>query len=592
MPDIAAQSFSIKSLLSRPAADFDADVPGSAEFIAASEADRVTLEAGYQDLAGTPTFISQVTKGIVDEWELTLSPAVVASRVRGRDPLTLLLERPVMMVFPRSPERQQVETVATQAEGGGNYRIVNPEQSPLGRWTARTIAGAVIARLNEDLPVGEQLSLSWQVRDYEIRTDYSASGRPVDILGELAEPWNQAAPTAVDVLIEGLVVIIRNRQPIPPAEYTFALADARIKRLTITKRRPRRTGQVTLSGMSVQIEGNGLVGVQLPDPTVDVEETPNRTSITVTTPTGTFTYRMPDGVLIRSEKVVFGEMGNGLEMISRETTENDWTVVQYDNMRPLNAPNQLRQRVVVEGIHPSDTTARTFQVLRTEDVTFEYDTQEFLYRTTSTKRELNLRGGDMRLTERVVKDYDETGPLRYEIVTTTARWNDRIGYWTLVNRDGAPASGYRPGGPGRSKVTWIPGGMRPGLNNSGTLIPVMIQETISTAPDAEPLIYSNDNLTLEELRVIFNQIAQASGLWEYELAIECITMPWLKKHVGIQFTGARDADGTLIPFHPDLPAGYLRPALIVEHQLRYVEGEGPDASSLTSMVRAVYWSAT
>jgi hypothetical protein len=591
MPDIAAQSFSIKSLLSRPAADFDADVPGSAEFIAASEADRVTLEAGYQDVMGTPTFISQVTKGIVDEWELTLSPAVVASRVRGRDPLTLLLERPVMMVFPRSPERTVVETVATQAEGGGNYRVVNPDHSPLGRWTARTIAEAVIARVNEDLLPTEQLVLSWQVRDYEIRSDYSASGRPVDILGELAEPWNQVPAMAVDVLIEGLVVIIRNREPVPPAEYTFALADARIKRLTITKRRPRRTGQVTLSGMSVQIEGNGRIGLELPDPTVDIEETPNRTSTTVTTPTGTFTYRMPDGVLIRSEKVVFGEGPNGLEMISRETTENDWTLTQYDNMRPLNAPNQLHQTVVIEGIHPSDPS-RTFQVLRTEDVTFEYDAQEFLYRTTSTKRELNLRAQDMRLTERITKDYDETGPLRYEIVTTTARWNDRIGFWTLINRDAAPASGYRPGGPGRSKVTWIPGGLKPGLNNSGTLIPVMIQETISEAPDAEPFIYSNDNLTLEELRAIFTQIASASGLWEYELSIECITMPWLRKHVGIQFMGARDADGTLIPFHPDLPPGYLRPALIVEHQLRYVEGDGPDASSLTSMVRALYWSAT
>jgi hypothetical protein len=592
MPDIAAQSFSIKSLLSRPAADFDADVPGSAEFIAASEADRVTLEAGYQDVTGTPTFISQVTKGIVDEWELTLSPAVIASRVRGRDPLTLLLERPVMMVFPRSPERAVVETVATLAEGGGNYRVVNPDHSPLGRWTARTIAEAVIARLNEDLAPTEQLVLSWQVRDYEIRSDYSASGRPVDILGELAEPWNQVPAMAVDVLIEGLVVIIRNRQPVPPAEYTFALADARIKRLTITKRRPRRTGQVTLSGMSVQIEGNGRVGLELPDPTIDIEETPNRTSATVTTPTGTFTYRMPEGLLIRSVKVVFGASPlGGEEMISRETTENDWTAVQYDNMRPLNAANQISQRVVIEGIHPSDPS-RTFQVLRTEDVTFEYDTQEFLYRTTSTKRELNLRARDMRMTERVTKDYDETGPLRYEIVTTTARWNDRIGFWTLISRDGAPASGYRPGGPGRSKVTWIPGGLKPGLNNSGTLIPVMIQETISEAPDAEPFIYSNDNLTLEELRAIFNQIAQASGLWEYELSIECITMPWLRKHVGIQFTGARDADGTLIPFHPDLPPGYLRPALIVEHQLRYVEGDGPDASSLTSMVRALYWSAT
>ena len=532
-----------------------------------------------------------MTKGIVDEWELTLAPNLIASRVRGRDSLTLLLERPITKVYKRSPERETLESVATEAEGGGNYRVVNPDFSPLGRWTARTIAEDVIVDLNADLPAAEQLTLAWQVRDYEIRSDYSASGRPLDILAELAEPWNQALPTTVDVLMEGLVIIVRNREPIPVADYVFPVTDARIKRLTITKRRPRRIGEVTLSGMPVQIEGEGLIGVTLPDPSTDIEETPNRTTATVVTPTGTFTYRMPDGVLIQSVKVIFGTSPSGLsEMISRETVDNVWSEVQYDNMRPLNAANQLSQIVTVEGIHPSDTVGRTFQVLRTEEVSYEYDAQEFLYRTTATKKELNLRAREMKLTERITKDYDETGPLRYEIVTTTARWNDRIGYWTLLNRDAAPASGYRPGGPGRARVVWIPAGIHPGSNNSGEMIPVMLQETISTAPDALPFLYSNDNLTLEELRVIFDQLALASGLWEYELAMECITMPWLKKHVGIQFTGCRDSGGALIPFHADLPAGHLRAALVLEHQLRYIEAEGADGASLTSMVRAVYWS--
>lgn len=591
MPDLAAQSFTIKSLLNRPSADFDADVPGSAEFIAASEADRVTLEAGYRDAAGVPTFIGQVTKGIVDEWELTLAPNLIASRVRGRDSLTLLLERPVTKVYKRSPEREVQESVATEAEGGGNFRVVNPDLSPLGRWTARMIAEDLIIDLNADLPVGEQLFLSWQVRDYEIRSDYSASGRPLDVIAELAEPWNQAPPTTVDVLMDGLVIIVRNRAPIPVADYVFPITDARIKRLTITKRRPRRIGEVTLSGMPVQMEGEGLLGVTMPDHSIDIEETPHRTTATVTTPSGTFTYRMPDGVLIHSVKTIFGTSPSGLqEMISRETVDNVWTEVQFDNMRPLNAANQLSQIVTVEGIHPSDTVSRTFQVLRTEEVSYEYDVQEFLYRTTAVKKELNLRAHQMNLTERIVKDYDETGPLRYEIVTTTSRWNDRIGFWVLQNRDAAPASGYRPGGPGRSRVIWVPAGIHPGLNNSGEMIPVMIQETISTAPDALPFLYSNDNLTLEELRLIFNQLADASGLWEYELALECITMPWLKKHVGIQFMGCRDSGGALIQFHADQPAGALRSALVLEQQLRYIEAEGADGASLTSLVRAVYWS--
>ena len=77
---------------------------------------------------------------------------------------------------------------------------------------------------------------------------------------------------------------------------------------------------------------------------------------------------------------------------------------------------------------------------------------------------------------------------------------------------------------------------------------------------------------------------------EYELAFPGVTMPWLKKHVGIQFTACRDGAGALIPFHGDLPAGHLRPALVVETGLRYVEGDGLDASTLESQVHGLYWS--
>jgi hypothetical protein len=590
MPDLEAQSFTLRAMLDRPAADFDAEVPGSAVFMEASEGDRVTLEAGYRDAAGVPTFIGQVTKGVVDEWEMVLAPDRILCSVRGRDPLTLLLERLVTKVFPRSPAREVLETVASLAEGGGNIRIINRAQAPPGRWTARAIAETVLADLNADLPAPEQLTLSWEVPNYELRSDYSASGRRLDVIAELAAPWSQAEPSKVDILLEGLTVVVRNRTPVPPAAYSFPIHDARIKQLRITKRRPRRIGEVILSGMAVQISGAGLLGVTLPSPTIDIEETPNRTTITVDTPTGSFTYRMPDGVLLKSVKAIFAASPlGGQQMISRETVENEWSEVQYDNARPLNAANQLSQLVTVEGIHPADK-GKTFQVLRTEAVSYEYDAQEFLTRTTAIKRELNLKARQMDIKERVTKDYDETGPLRYDIVTTTSRWNDRIGFWFLVSRDGAPASGYRPGGPGRSKVTWIPAGQKPGLNDSGQLIPVMLQRTISTEPDAEPFVYSNDNLTLEELERIFAQLAEASDLWEYELAMECITMPWLKKGVGFQLTACKDTNGALLQFHPDLPAGHLRPALVLEQQLRYVDAEGEDGASLTSTVRALYWS--
>lgn len=592
MPDLEAGSFTIRALLERPAADFDADVPDSAVFTAATEADRVTLEAGYRDVAGQATYIGQVKKGIVDEWEITLAPAVIQSRVRGRDALTRLLERPITKLFPRSPAREVTETVATVAEGGGNVRIPAVAQAPHGRWRASQIAQTIIDDLNASLPAAEQLTLSWETRDYEIRSDYSASGRPIDVIADLASPWSQARPSTVDVLLEGLTIIVRNRVPVPSADYAFPLEDARIKQVTITKRRPQRLGEVILSGMSVQIEGAGLIGQELPDPTVEIEETPNRTEVEYQTPTGTVRYRVPDGVLLKSVKTVFADSPTGGQhMIARETIDNTWDEVQYDNGRPLSAASQRTQRTAVEGIHPSDK-AKTFQPLRTEAVSYDYDAQDYLTRITAIKRELNLKARTLDLKERVIKDYTDIGPLQYEIVTTTARWNNKLGIWGLINRDGATASGYRPGGPGRSKVLFIPADRKPGENDSGQLLPVMIQKTISADPDAQPLSYANENLTLEDLEFILVQLEEASGLWEYELVLECVTMPWLKKGVGIQFTECKDKNGVLIPFHPGLPAGHLRPALVVEHTIRYVEAEGEDASSLTSLVRALYWSAT
>jgi hypothetical protein len=606
MPDLEAQSFTIKSPLDRPAKDFSAEVPGTQAFVEASEADRITLEAGYRDLAGNETLVGQIRKGIVDEWELTLSPEAASTTVRGRDLMDRLIARPIAMIFPRSPVREVIDTIAGPGAGGGNLRTLTVEQAAPGRYMAAQIAAAVVAKVNAVLPAEQQLALSWETRDYEIRSDYSATGRPLDVLRDLAEPWNQVPAFAIDVMLVGLTIVVRNRQPVPPADHVIPLPDARITQVTITKRRPVRYGQVVLAGMSTQIEGvegEGIIGEDLPDPTVEIEETPNRTEVTVKTPTGTFTYRTPDGVLLHAEKPVFsGGTGGIQEMIKRETIDNEWTETQYDNGRPISAARQTTQRTLIEGIHPKDKTVRIFRTLGDETVEYEYDTQRYLVRMTAIKREVPHKAPDtFELKERVTKDYTDiaSSPPQHEIVTTAWRWENKAGMWLIKpgGRDAVTVSGYRPGGPGGFKGFFIPAGqdengreIKPGENSSGQLIPVMLAEVISDHPDAEPFSYANDNLTYQDLVFIRDQLAAASGLWEWELAFPGVTMPWLAKHVGVQFTQCRAA-GVLIPFHADLPAGHLRPALILDDTLVYVEGEGLNASSLDSTPRGVYWSA-
>ena len=136
MPDIEAETFTVRSHLERPADDFDAAIATTAAWTDASEDDRVSLSAGYKDLAGTPSYVSQIQHGVVDEWELTFAPTARSTTVRGRDPLTQLLERRVALLFPRAPERPTTDTLATPAQDGGNVATLGVTRLPLGRWTA------------------------------------------------------------------------------------------------------------------------------------------------------------------------------------------------------------------------------------------------------------------------------------------------------------------------------------------------------------------------------------------------------------------------------------------------------------------------
>jgi hypothetical protein len=602
MTELVAGAFTIKSHLERPADDFDADVADSATWLAASETDRITLQAGYRDLAGTPSFVSQIQSGIVDEWELTFEPTAQVTRLRGRDPITQLLERRLALLFPRAPERPVTDTLATEAEGGGNVATLAVTRLPAGRWTATQVAATVVATVNETIPPEQQFGLSWQTRDYELRADYSAAGRPVDILRDLAEPWSQADPTRVDVILEGLTIVVRGRNPLPTADYVFALGDARIRSATLTKRRPRRLGHVVLSGMLVQIEGTGLVGETIPDPTspaklLEIETTPNRTELETRTPNAINRYRMPDGVLVYSQKTVLtGTLSGGTSLVARDTTRNTWDDVEYDQGQPLRAALQRTQDVLVEGIHPQDK-AKLFRQLRSESVTYEYDGQEFLTRIVSTKKEINLKSNTLELSEMITKDYTDIGPLLYEVVTSVLKWNQKLGVWNLSQRDAATSSGYRPGGPGRSKVTFIPAGtdangnpIMPGQNNSGQRIPITLERTLSEAPDAEPFSYANEHLTLADLEFIMSQLEAAQELWEVEVSLDAVTMPWLRRGVVLQLTNCRDEFGELMPLDPNWPPGAMPPALVLEHLLSFRRPREGDAA-MTSQVRALYYSA-
>jgi hypothetical protein len=393
---------------------------------------------------------------------------------------------------------------------------------------------------------------------------------------------------------------------VAPASSTFTVKDARIDGLTITKRRPRRYGQVVLSGMLVQgsATGQGTGG----DPTLFIEETPNRKEVETSTqsetkgPGGlvtgrivsTLRYRMPDGVLLRSIKEVWTEGTQGLQMSQRETVENEWEEIEYDNGRPLKSASQQSQITTIEGVHPSDKTL-TFQVLERQEVAYAYDTPGFLTQQTTLKRQVNLKTKELDKKELVVRDYVDSGPLLFDLSTSTFRRNEKLGVWNLLNKEVVPQGGHRPGGPGRSRVWFIPAGKDVGSDESGTMTPVTLKDTISGDDEAQIVTYSNPNLTLADLQHIMAQLRAASGLWEYELAFTGVTMPWIRRGAVVQFTDIPDGAGGLLQIHAGLPAGVTRPAVVLDDGLTYTEG-GEDAggapvqASMKSQVRAIYYS--
>jgi len=94
--------------------------------------------------------------------------------------------------------------------------------------------------------------------------------------------------------------------------------------------------------------------------------------------------------------------------------------------------------------------------------------------------------------------------------------------------------------------------------------------------------YANPHLTAEDLVYISDQFEAASGLWEYELDLTYVAMPWIRKGNVLQITELKAEDGVT---EISLP-----PALITGQTLTFTEAS--DQPEMVSRLRAVFWSAT
>lgn len=567
---IGARRFSIDASMDIPADGFSAETDGSATFREAAEGDTIELSAGYDD-AGTPVVVEQIT-GLVNEWQLNVGTNVMSSVVSGRDKIGELLDRPFRKIFLRAPL------------GGQPLRILGiavepppPVVEPDVPFAIGTFLASEIAR---EIITAAGLTLAWQCRDYELLTNFDASGRSLDLLRQLVDPWSQTERFKVDIFAQGNVIICRDRVASPTADYSFSVLDARILGLSVRKRQLLKFGTVKLLGKLVP-PGLflGAVGFSSSEEeetqTVKTFDQAGRVITTVVTVT---TFRQPDHVPIRKIATTFDAGGIITQL---QTTDYVWEDAIYNESGAINQPRQLLEFTKRESVLEEDP-GKLFRETFREEKSWGYDDLQFLAIETTKKFEFVSQGlasngalqGSLDQTEQIVETLRDLDHLQVERVRDVYERSATTGSLFLKTSDTTISAGLRPGGIRPPRTA----GSAP---NAGG-VPLELEQEISTDVRAVDVTFSNPNMDEDDLTFIMSHFQQSSGIYEYELSLELASMPWVRKGHILHITGLLAEDGTT----PIL----LDPALIFDQRLSF--DESSNAPRMVSSIRAVFWKAT
>jgi len=593
MSDISAGQFTIDSSLDLAADSYTAQVAGSATYLAAADADTITLEAGLIDPATSVAYRVGHLVGGIDEYELSIEPSRITGRIQGRDRMAELIGRRYQKRYLRAqPTPNEQDAMEDRLFDGAADPIVYV----VGTFRASEIAKEVVESCG--------LTLSWECRDYTLLEGFDANGRPLDILRTLVEPWSQVEALKVDILVQGTTVICRPRALTLTPDYTYSVTDARIKQKTLRKRRARRYGKVTLLGKLVP-PGTGVVtGSLYTANEVDetkTSETTDEAGTVIQRVTRTTTYRMPEKVPIRVHEQTYDRQAGGLlVLVKDEQTENEWEDAVYDERGATTQPRQKSQ-LTNSRMDKLNGKSIPFQVVSRAEVSFGYDIEEYQDITTTRKwelkkipavtsvetipavppatedtyivRELVAARYKLEEKERVTRTLAEVSHLEVEEVTSVYKVGT-AGNFYLSQRDAVKSAGVRPAGPRPGRTIVI------GAGDTGPKAPITVEHRVSSHVWAQDVQYSNPNLEDEDLDFILAQFQVASGLWAYELTMTYLAMPWIRKGNVLQLTGLLSETGAAIP---------LGPALVVNQELTYDESSA--SPSMLSRLTARWWAA-
>jgi hypothetical protein len=547
MSPFEPSKFDIDSSIELVADHWNAQSPSTELFRNAAPGDEMDLSGGLIIVGGTPQTIQAVVDGVIDEYEIQFTPNAVTQNVRGRDASAHVLDTYVNIQFRKGPPVPALEEAGIQATTDIRY----------GSWTAKSIAQAVVAVAG--------LTLSWEVRDYIFLETFNAQGRVVDVLKRLVEPWTLVTPFTADVIIQGTLIVIAYRAN-PDAiaftpNYTFTARLSRRESITVRLRRLRKYGRVILTGAKVpgddgagmSISPNGTPGgFTFASGTQTIEETSeqfddeeNLISRTVTVTQ----FRTPDRIPLNIVKSTYTKaVGAPLTLTNRETIEVDLEDSIYNDQGPVNQPKTLGKITTVEGVDPAD---EIFKVVSQEILDYDYDDLDFLKYEGILKKTLDPESnvGALINNTLVTKNYKETGALDVTLTMESFVFDTEEIRWRRIAREESRSAGHRPGGPNRGQST---AGLTAGQAAETVFKNAIVDQTISTDKEALPFSYSNPNLSLADLQFLMALFVKASGLKEYEVTLQGIAIPWLRRGNIIQITELIIEDGVttynLIPF--------------------------------------------
>lgn len=540
------RKFKIDSTIEFPSDHFTLEFTGSEPFRNKTATDTVNLRIGLLD-GVTPENITAIEGGITDEFEIILGPDAITGTKNGRDGIANAIDGMFEKryyrfpeVVPEYPPRDPVTHQPIPQVDSTDTPLPDPPPGISGIFMA-----SQIAREAGDA-VG--VPVIWGCPDYELQGNFFATGRVIDTINKLVQPYTLLAPFKADIYSDGQTLLIRSRNPLAAPTYSISMANAKRVSATMRVRKTQEYGQVWLTGASDPLAQNSSgVWIEGEETTETTDEPKNAngqilartiTRETKITPTGQTKRKIVDYY------VPAGGAGGALKYSHRTTEENEYTIGTFGIAGPIQPKVLISTTTKKEGFNRNGI----WVTQETYERGLSYDHGIATGKQTSevelTKKLVTVNGvATLQPSSSKVKTTKDSGYLLVEHVTTQFKYTrDRNGIYQPVfaGQDVQRQAGFRAGGPSA-----LP--RRTGSQRGDQL---QLVRTISIQPKAVKVVQSLPNFDLDMLKEVMRQFEFTSGIWEYEVLLVGVNMPWIKRGMYLQLT---DVQSEIVGTNIDLP---------------------------------------